>query len=133
MPALNRVGQLFCHGSAEENIDVADIPFVKGFRWKSFCQLEPEVGFVLYSKGIGEIRGIVGIVIVISSVLLAFRKTFSQMITYGICSIFTFFLCNYLVYAEGIQGASYSYFITMFVLLLFYVINYYYVSRKEMR
>ena len=68
MPALNRVGQLFCHGSAEENIDVADIPFVKGFRRQAFCHLKPEAGLVVHRKGIGEIRRVVGVVIIIAVV-----------------------------------------------------------------
>ena len=39
---------------------------MKGFRWKSFCHLEPESGLVGYRKGIGQIGCVVGVVKVIA-------------------------------------------------------------------
>ena len=68
MAAFDGVGQLVGKRLAEQDVDVADIPFVKSFRRESVSQLEPEVDLVADSESISEIRGIVGVVIVIAVV-----------------------------------------------------------------
>lgn len=59
------------------------------------------------------------LVILLSSVFIALRKTITQLILLIFTAIFAFFSSNYLTYHYGIQGSSYSYFfVTLFELLL---------------
>ena len=64
--ALDRVGELVGIRFAEHHIDIADVPFVQSLRGQTFCQLEPEVSLVVHRKGISEIRGVVGVVIIVT-------------------------------------------------------------------
>lgn len=73
-----------------------------------------------------------GVTIIVSNVLIALRKTLSQTIIFAISSIAAFVLCDQLVLKTGIAGAALSYFLSMFLLFVLYIIIYTYVIRKEM-
>ena len=66
-----------------------------------------------------------GMSFILSSILVAMRKTFIQMIFYIIMSIFIMFISKYLVFKYNILGACLSYGITMIGLCLMYVIYYF--------
>ena len=59
---------------------------------------------------------------VFSTALTTMRYTFNQMIIFAITSIITMFLSNYLVINSKIYGASIAYMISMFILLVLYII-----------
>ncbi len=68
----------------------------------------------------------------ISTVLIAYRKTFVQIVIFAISSLIAPFLSNYLIKNYNIIGASYAYLIIMFVLLMLYIIYYvFYISSKR--
>ena len=63
-----------------------------------------------------------GMSYIISNALIAMRKTLIQSIIYIIASIFTLFASNKLVILSGVNGASISYFLTMLLILIMYII-----------
>lgn len=63
-----------------------------------------------------------GISIIISTILIALRKTFSQVISLGLISLGAIFTSRYLVSEFEIFGASFNYFIIMFIEFLVYII-----------
>ena len=89
---------------------------------------------IIYSLKLGEyltpllliITGAVlyGITTILSSGLITIRKTFIQSIIFIVMSIIAFFLSNYFVKENGIIGASYSYLISMIILLIMYIVVY---------
>ena len=68
MPALDGVGELFARGLAELDVDMSDIPFLAHIDGQTVGELESELRFVLNSEGVGQIRGIVGVVIIVAVV-----------------------------------------------------------------
>ncbi len=70
---------------------------------------------------------IYGIIFVISSVLIALRKNSSQLLFYGISSMFVTIISKILVRRFAVMGACLSYFITMTFLCLMYIIYFLYV------
>ena len=68
-----------------------------------------------------------GIIFVISVVLIALRKNSSQLLFYGISSLFVMIFSKVLVRSFSIMGACLSYFITMIFLCLMYIIYFVYV------
>ena len=67
----------------------------------------------------------------LSTVLTAYRKTFVQIVIFGISSLIAPFLSNYLIKNYSIIGASYAYLIIMFILLILYLIYYsFYITKK---
>lgn len=74
---------------------------------------------------------IFAITIIISNILVALRKTMSQTIIYVITSIFAYIISRLLVSNLSITGASYSYLLSMSILLILYLIIYVYIIKKE--
>lgn len=66
--ALYRIGKHLAGRLAEVNIQLADIPLAQGHIGQAVCQLEPELGLVIYSKGISQVRGIARTVIIVAIV-----------------------------------------------------------------
>ena len=71
-----------------------------------------------------------GIVSIISNILIAMRHYKLQSLILFIISIFTFILSFFLTKINGIQGAVLSYFITMILLSLIYIIMIIYYIKK---
>lgn len=69
-----------------------------------------------------------GMAYVISNALTTLRDTFSQVVIFGLSSVFAFFISKYLVFTEGIHGATYAYALSMCSLFVLYII--YYFIRK---
>ncbi len=68
-----------------------------------------------------------GMSFIISSILVAMRKSFIQIVFYVVMSIFIMFISKYLVIKYSILGACLSYGITMlglFVMYIIYFVNY---------
>ncbi len=63
-----------------------------------------------------------GMSFIISNALIAMRKTLSQSIIFIVASLFTLILSNKLVDLFGVMGASISYFSTMLLILIMYII-----------
>lgn len=74
-----------------------------------------------------------GVSYILSTAMVAMRKTFVQAIMYGISAIFALFISNYLVDYYGVFGASLSYVVTMFILTLQYIIVFFVLSKKRMQ
>lgn len=74
-----------------------------------------------------------GISYVLSNSLIAMRKTFIQTLIYLIATIFIYFLSNKLVISNGILGASFSYFFTMFLIFIMYIIAYLIILIKKIK
>lgn len=72
-----------------------------------------------------------GISYILSTAMVAMRKTFIQAIIYGTSAILALLVSNYLVNYYGVFGASLSYFITMLFLTLQYIIVFFIVSKKK--
>ena len=72
-----------------------------------------------------------GISYIMSTALIIFRKTFIQAVIYGVISLIAFFLAEQLVLEMGVFGAVLSYFISMLLLLICYIIVYNIFIRKE--
>ena len=66
--ALYGVGKHLAGRLTEVNIQLADIPLAQGHIGQAVCQLEPELGLVIYSKGISQVRGIARTVIIVAIV-----------------------------------------------------------------
>ncbi len=73
------------------------------------------------------------ITVVLSTSLITMRSTLSQLIVFIIVSIFAFLSSSILVRKYAIQGAVYSYLISMLLLLILYIIIFtsVYKKRKE--
>ena len=71
--------------------------------------------------------------IIFSNVLVALRKTISQTIIFVIISILTFIISNIFVKKYGVNGATYSYLLSMIGLLILYIIDYIYIIKKCLR
>jgi O-antigen/teichoic acid export membrane protein len=67
----------------------------------------------------------------LSSIFIAMRRNIYQVIILILISIFSYFLCNILISRYSILGASFSYFIIMFVQLVIYVISYFVIFFKK--
>lgn len=65
-----------------------------------------------------------GISYIISNALTTMRKTFSQVVIFSVVGVFSYFISSFLVNSHGVFGASLAYFISMVLLLIFYLINY---------
>ncbi len=63
-----------------------------------------------------------GMSYILSNALISMRKTFIQSVIFIIASIFTLFASNKLVVLSGVNGASISYFLTMLLILIMYII-----------
>ncbi len=66
-----------------------------------------------------------GVSYIISNALTSMRKTVSQVVVYIIVSIFSYFISRFLVNINGVFGASLSYFASMILLLILYLIIYF--------
>jgi O-antigen/teichoic acid export membrane protein len=71
-----------------------------------------------------------GISFIISNALITLRDTFSQVIIFGIASIFSLICSNVLVKNYNLLGAALTYFLTMFILTLIFICYYIYVKRR---
>lgn len=74
-----------------------------------------------------------GISYILSNALIVMRKTFIQTIIYLIATIFIYFLSNKLVKLDGIFGASLSYFLTMLLIFIMYIIAYLTILIKKIK
>lgn len=63
-----------------------------------------------------------GLSYILSNALIAMRKTVIQTIIFLIATIFIYVLSNKLVISNGIFGASISYFLTMLLIFMLYII-----------
>lgn len=70
------------------------------------------------------------ITVILSTSLITMRSTFSQFVVFIIVSIFTFFISSYLVRKYAIDGATFTYFLSMLFLLVLYIIIFVVVYRK---
>lgn len=74
-----------------------------------------------------------GLSYVLSNSLIAMRKTFIQTVIFLIATIFIYILSNRLVISNGIFGASLSYFITMLLIFIMYIITYLVILTKRLK
>lgn len=65
-----------------------------------------------------------GISYIISNALTTMRKTVSQVVIFLGVSVFSYIISRILVNNNGVFGASLAYFLSMVLLLIFYLINY---------
>lgn len=67
----------------------------------------------------------------LSSIFIAMRRNVYQVIILILISVFSYFICNILISKYSVLGASYSYFVIMFVQLFIYVISYFAIVFKK--
>lgn len=70
-----------------------------------------------------------GMAYILSNALITMRDNTSQMVIFVFVSIFAYFVSRYCVIQKALSGASFSYLISMGVLLLFYFV--YYIIKKK--
>lgn len=68
---------------------------------------------------------------ILNNALIALRKTLAPAICYLIVAVIEFFLVNYLVIKYVLFGASISYFISMLLILIIYILIYFVAIRKD--
>lgn len=68
---------------------------------------------------------------IISTTLIALRKTFLQVIIYSITSIVTYFLSFFLIGRYGISGAFFSYLLSMIILIIQYILIFIFIINKK--
>lgn len=65
-----------------------------------------------------------GMAYILSNSFIVMRNNFSQLIIFIIVSILSYFISKYFVIKNSISGAAMSYFISMLLLLIFYLVCY---------
>lgn len=105
-------------------LEVPVLQIVYGIELKTYfsSMLIIIVGSVLYSIGI-----------VISTILISMRKTFMQAIIYGATAIISTILSYSLVKKIEIQGAAITYFVTMLIVAILFIIYLIYNMKKYKR
>lgn len=105
-------------------LEVPVLQIVYGIELKQYftSMLIIIAGSILYSIGI-----------VISTILISMRKTFVQAIIYAITSVIATILSYNLVGKSEIKGASITYFITMLIVAILFIIYLIYNMKKYKR
>ena len=70
------------------------------------------------------------ITVILSTSLITMRSTFSQLVVFIIVSIFTYFTSHFMVNKYAIDGAVYTYFLSMLFLLVLYIIIFVMIYRR---
>lgn len=74
-----------------------------------------------------------GLSYILSNSLIVMRKTFIQTVIYLSATIFIYLLSNKLVKLNGIFGASLSYFLTMLLIFIMYIVVYLIILIKKIK
>ena len=62
----HRIGKCLIIRFAHIDIHTTDIPLVAGLSWCLLCQLEAQLHLTVHSKGVCQIRGVAGLVIIVA-------------------------------------------------------------------
>ena len=72
-----------------------------------------------------------GLVFVLESVLICFRETWRQVISFMAAALFSFVFSGMFVGREGVNGGAEAYLFSMLILMIFYMIVYCVVTKKK--